>query len=161
MTLSRIRESLNSICFGGPFGIIKHMEKIEKAIMFIYRQHSGKNQFFVLNRKRGDKVVLTGHVEEGETPKQTAFRETIEEIAVKPINILDLKVKSIVKLENNSKLSTEHAFLVKIPDREVEYLKGKERHHWHTLNKLKNILSYNNQKKAIKKIKKVLTISKS
>ncbi len=134
------------------------MKKVEKAMMFVYREKNGKEEFFVLDRKAGDKVVLTGHVEKGERPKETAIREVKEEIEVEPIKVTDLKVKSTVILESDSKISTEYSFLVKIPNQDVKYLNGKEKHLWCSINELEETLSYPNQKKSLSKIRKLFLI---
>jgi 8-oxo-dGTP pyrophosphatase MutT (NUDIX family) len=132
------------------------MIKVHKALMFIYRMNNGRKEFFVLNRKAGDHVVLTGHQEKGETIKDTAIRETIEEIEIKPMKVKDLNEINTVVLEGGTKESTEHAFLIEIPNKEVKYLKGKEEHSWCEVDRLERVLSYNHQKKVAKYIKKIL-----
>jgi 8-oxo-dGTP pyrophosphatase MutT (NUDIX family) len=129
------------------------MKKVRKALMFIYRIRDGQREFFVLDRKSGDHVVLTGHQEKGETIKETAIRETIEEIEVEPLNIEEVDEVNTVILENGGKESKEYPFLIEIPNKDVEYLKGKEKHSWHRTDELENILTYSHQKKVIKKIR--------
>jgi 8-oxo-dGTP pyrophosphatase MutT (NUDIX family) len=131
------------------------MKKVHKALMFIYRINNGKKEFFVLNRKKSDHVILTGHQEKGETIKETAIRETIEELEVEPIKVKDLNEINTVILENGTKKSTEHAFLIEIPNKEVEYLKGKEEHSWCEVNRLEKVLSYDHQKKVARKIESI------
>jgi len=63
------------------------MKKVVKVLMFVFRNNNGKKEFFVLHRKRGDRVVLTGHVGDvfkGESLEQAALREVKEELGVDP-----------------------------------------------------------------------------
>lgn len=123
--------------------------------MYVYRDNNGKKEFFVLHRKRRDNVILTGHVEY-ETLKQTAKRETIEELGIEPISVIDLDISVDVKMQERGEniISTEHAFLIQIPNKDVYFLEGDEKHKWHSLEKLYNILTYPNQKEPLSKIKK-------
>ena len=50
------------------------MERFVKVLMYVYRDNNGKKEFFVLHRKKGDIVALTGHVEtEDENLEQMVF----------------------------------------------------------------------------------------
>ncbi|KPJ55038.1 hypothetical protein AMJ47_01970 [Parcubacteria bacterium DG_72] len=130
-------------------------DKIVKVLMYIYRDNNGKKEFFVLHRKRGDVVVLTGHVED-ETPEQAAVREVEEELGVKPQNILNLKMFSNVYIKEKDKQSREHAFLIKIPNKDVHFLEADEQHQWHSLQELPKVLTYPNQKQPLAKITQIL-----
>ncbi len=139
------------------------MKKVVKVIMYIYRNNKGKKEFFTLHRKRGDCVVLTGHVGDkeetkNESLKDAAERETIEELGVKPISIIDLKTKVYVKIPRNNTAGYEHAFLIQIPNKDVHFLEGEEKHKWHTLEQLHKVLTYPNQKEPLDKIKKCLKL---
>lgn len=136
------------------------MKDIVKVIMYIYRNNEGKKEFFVLHRKRGDSVVLTGHVGDEEEIKNESLRdavkrETIEELGVEPISIIDLKMKIYVEIEENNEAGYEHAFLIQIPNKDVCFLEGKEKHRWHLLEELDAVLTYSNQKKPLNKIKEL------
>jgi len=134
------------------------MKKVIKALMYVYRENNGKKEFFVLHRKIKDAVILTGHVEDGESLEGAAKRETIEELGVEPIAIINLSMKVDVELEKNGEdiLSTEHAFLIKIPNEDVHFPEGDEEHKWHLLDELYDVLSYDNQKNPLDKIKNLL-----
>ena len=133
------------------------MKDIVKVIMYIYRDNKRKKEFFVLHRKIGDSVVLTGHVGDeekikNESLKDAAKRETIEELGVEPMNIIDLKTKIYVEIKENNEAGYEHAFLIQIPNKDVYFLEGNEKNRWHSLEELDTILTYSNQKKPLKSI---------
>ena len=133
------------------------MIKVNKAIMYVYRVNERK-EFFILHRKRNDVVTLTGHIEKGESNIEAARRETIEELGVEPIKITDLNIKTDVLLEKNGEkiLSIEHAFLIEIPNKDVHFLEANEKHRWHTLDELYDVLTYPNQREPLNKIKEII-----
>ena len=133
------------------------MIKVNKAIMYVYRVNERK-EFFILHRKRNDAVTLTGHIEKGESNIEAARRETIEELGVEPIKITDLNIKTDVLLEKNGEkiLSIEHAFLIEIPNKDVHFLEASEKHRWHTLDELYDVLTYPNQREPLNKIKEII-----
>ena len=133
------------------------MIKVNKAIMYVYRANERK-EFFILHRKRNDVVTLTGHIEKGESNIEAARRETIEELGVEPIKITDLNIKTDVLLEKNGEkiLSIEHAFLIEIPNKDVHFLEASEKHRWHTLDELYDVLTYPNQREPLNKIKEII-----
>ena len=133
------------------------MRKVVKVLMYVYRDNSGKKEFFVLHRKKGDVVVLTGHVGDfikDETIEQAAAREAEEELGVKPEKILKLDMFVDVIIPEKQVESREHAFLIKIPNKDVHFLEGDERHQWHSFRELSQVLTYSNQKKPLVNIKK-------
>jgi len=139
------------------------MRRVVKVIMYIYRDNDGRKEFFILHRKRNDVVTLTGHVADSEeikdeSIKDAARRETIEELGVEPISVIDLEMNIEVEMEERGKdiISVEHSFLVQIPNKDVHFLEGDEKHQWHTINELYNTLTYPNQKKPLDKIKELI-----
>ena len=135
------------------------MKKVVKVIMYVYRNNNGKKEFFVLYRKRGDVVVLTGHVGDfikDETLEQTAAREIKEELGVDPQNILNLSMFENVIISEKKVESKEHAFLIEIPNKNVHFLEGDEKHQWHSLEELFKVLTYSNQKNPLSKIAQIL-----
>jgi 8-oxo-dGTP pyrophosphatase MutT (NUDIX family) len=127
------------------------MKQVTKVIMFVWRRHDGQKEFFVLHRHKGDKVVLTGHVGDHEefrheTIEQAARRETIEELGVEPLNLQYLQKSWQVDLAPARIKSTEHAFLVEIPNQDVHFLEGDDPHQWHSLSELPDVLTYPHQK---------------
>lgn len=131
------------------------MERVRKVMMFVYRIHNKEKQFFVLKRRSGDTVVLSGHIGDivlDESPEEAVRREIMEELGVKPLRIKDLDYSTEVVLEKYPKVCEEHAFLVEIPDREVHFLEGPEPHEWLCFEDLPRALSYESQRNAVDKI---------
>lgn len=69
------------------------MKKVRKVLMFVWRDNNDKREFFVLYRKKGDRVVLTGHIGDfikNETKEEAARREVKEELGIEPLEIENL-----------------------------------------------------------------------
>ena len=131
------------------------MEKVTKVLMYIYRRNSGKIEFFVQDHHAGYFSVLSGHVGDNipdETLADAARRETVEELGVEPISVKDLDFCETVELPKHNKISTENAFLIEIPNKDVHYLEGDEKHIWVSPDKLVETLTFQHQKKAAEKI---------
>jgi len=135
------------------------MQKVTKILMYAYRVNNGQREFFVQHNHNGYQNVLSGHVGDhiaNETLEQAARRETIEELGVEPISVTDLNHKEVVELPQWDKLSTEWAFLIEIPNKEVHFLEGNEEHRWYTLDQLEEALTFPNHQRAVPKIKAIL-----
>lgn len=135
------------------------MKKVIKVLMYVYREKNDKKEFFVLHRERGDIVVLTGHVGDvvqNESLEQAVQREIKEELGVESKNIINLNINIPVEIKEDNTLSTEHAFLIEIPDKNIRFLEGDEKHKWHSLEELFKVLTYSNQKEPLLKIKEIL-----
>ena len=69
------------------------------------------------------KISEEGRVQEGETPKEAAKREVVEELGVFPKNIIDLEYEIKVLIKSDKELSLEHAFLIEVPsNKNIKYL---------------------------------------
>lgn len=135
------------------------MKKATKVLMYVYKKKNEEKEFFVLHRKKGDVVVLTGHIGDvvpNESFEQAVKREIKEELGVEVKNIINLDISTIAKIKEDNTLSTEHAFLIEIPDKNVRFLEGDEEHKWHPLEELSKVLTYPNQKEPLRKIKEIL-----
>jgi len=136
------------------------MNKAVKVLMFVWREKEERKEFFVLHRKRGDIVVLTGHVGDivaGESLEQAVEREIKEELGVKPKSVVNLCMAIEVVIEEKNLISREHAFLVEISNnKEVKFLEADEKHAWYSLEDLSKVLTYPNQKQPLDKIKEIL-----
>jgi len=67
------------------------------------------------------------------------------------LKIVDLKDSVEVEIKKGKEeiLSREHAFLIEIPNKEVHFLEADEKHQWHSLKELSDVLTYSNQKQFL------------
>jgi len=65
------------------------MRKQKSAGIVLFRNDSGKNEFLLLNYPQGHWDFIKGKVEQGETPHETALRETKEETGISDIEFID------------------------------------------------------------------------
>ena len=131
------------------------MKEVTKVLLYIFRRNEGRIEFFVQHNRDGFNNVLSGHVGDniiGETFEAAARRETVEELGVEAISVTNLEHKEIVTLKRWNKLSTEWAFLIEIPNKDVHYLDSDEKHSWVTLGQLEDALTFPNHKSAVPKI---------
>lgn len=136
---------------------------VNKVMMFIYRNHNGEKQFYMLyrpNMPAKDSVVPTGHIGDeiaGEKPMDAAIRELKEELGAEPLSIkeLDYKVETLLNL--GLKRSIEQAFLIEVADRDYPFLEYEGvNHSWHNLDELEKLLTYDSQFSATTEIRSVL-----
>ena len=65
------------------------MREQKSAGIVLFRNASNKNEFLLLNYPQGHWYFVKGKVEEGETPHETALRETKEETGISDIEFID------------------------------------------------------------------------
>jgi len=65
------------------------MREQKSTGIVLFRNDSGKNEFLLLNYPQGHWDFIKGKVEEGETPHETALRETKEETGISDIEFID------------------------------------------------------------------------
>jgi len=65
------------------------MREQKSAGIVLFRNDSGKNEFLLLNYPQGHWDFVKGKVEQGETPHETALRETKEETGISDIEFID------------------------------------------------------------------------
>ena len=65
------------------------MREQKSAGIVLFRNDSGKNEFLLLNYPQGHWDFIKGKVEQGETPHETALRETKEETGISDIEFID------------------------------------------------------------------------
>ena len=64
------------------------MREQKSAGIVLFRNASNKNEFLLLNYPQGHWDFVKGKVEEGETPHETALRETKEETGISDIEFI-------------------------------------------------------------------------
>jgi len=65
------------------------MREQKSTGIVLFRNDSGKNEFLLLNYPQGHWDFIKGKVEQGETPHETALRETKEETGISDIEFID------------------------------------------------------------------------
>jgi len=65
------------------------MREQKSTGIVLFRNDSGKNEFLLLNYPQGHWDFVKGKVEDGETPHETALRETKEETGISDIEFID------------------------------------------------------------------------
>jgi len=65
------------------------MREQKSAGIVLFRNASNKNEFLLLNYPQGHWDFVKGKVEQGETPHETASRETKEETGISDIEFID------------------------------------------------------------------------
>jgi len=80
------------------------MREQKSAGIVLFRSASNKNEFLLLNYPQGHWDFIKGKVEEGETPHETALRETKEETDISDIEFIDGFKESV---EYNFKFKNE------------------------------------------------------
>ena len=65
------------------------MREQKSAGIVLFRNASNKNEFLLLNYPQGHWDFVKGKVERGETPHETALRETKEETGISNIEFVD------------------------------------------------------------------------
>ena len=108
------------------FNGIKKYFKRKPAIQDILRETTAGGVVFRRNKKGDVEILLAqdakdrwtipkGHIEPGETPRQTAEREITEETGLKEMDVLDHlgKTQFRYRRQNSLVLMTMHVFLVR------------------------------------------------
>ncbi len=136
----------------------KMPKRVTKVVLFAYRKHEGDYEFFLVTHDFGT-VALTGHVgdvHKHESLSEAAIRETQEEVGVLPLSIVDLGMKVEVELARWEVISTEHAFLVELPDRDFVFLEQPVPSRWVKISDLEAALDFENQRRAVPLIRRHL-----
>jgi len=71
------------------------MREQKSAGIVLFSNTSNKNEFLLLNYPQGHWDFVKGKVEQGETPHETALRETKEETGISVIEFIDVIEESV------------------------------------------------------------------
>jgi len=98
------------------------MREQKSAGIVLLRNDSGKNEFLLLNYPQGHWDFIKGKVEQGETPHETALRETKEETGISDIEFIDGFEESVeydFKFKNEDIHKTVVFFLAKTNEKKI------------------------------------------
>ena len=98
------------------------MREQKSVGIVLFRNDSGKNEFLLLNYPKGHWDFVKGKVEEGETPHETALRETKEETGISDIKFIDGFEESVeydFRFKNEDIHKTVVFFLAKTNEKKI------------------------------------------
>jgi len=98
------------------------MREQKSTGIVLFRNDSGKNEFLLLNYPQGHWDFIKGKVEEGETPHETALRETKEETGISDIEFIDSFEESVeynFRFKNEDIHKTVVFFLAKTNEKKI------------------------------------------
>lgn len=140
------------------------MEKREQCYGFILVPENDFNKFLILERRGspGDWTFPKGHHEEGETPLQTAKRETKEESGVEDIKVLDFNLiheEYKIKKGNEESLKYNDYFIGLVKDEKVKItiqIEEIQSYKWVSYKEAIDSFKYETRKNALREAKKYL-----
>ncbi len=94
--------------------VIKEVSREPTAGGIIYRRGSSGIEILLVQDSKDRWTIPKGHIEEGETPRQTAEREMREEVGLKKMRVGDFlgKINFRYRRENSLVLITQEVFLI-------------------------------------------------
>jgi len=98
------------------------MREQKSAGIVLFRNASNKNEFLLLNYPQGHWDFVKGKIEQGETPYETASRETKEETGISDIVFIDGFEESVeynFKFKNEDIHKTVIFFLAKTNEKKI------------------------------------------
>jgi len=98
------------------------MREQKSAGIVLFRSDSNKNEFLLLNYPQGHWDFIKGKVEPGETPYETASRETKEETGISDIEFIDGFEESVeynFRFKNEDIHKTVVFFLAKTNEKKI------------------------------------------
>ena len=98
------------------------MREQKSAGIVLFRSDSSKNEFLLLNYPQGHWDFIKGKVEPGETPYETASRETKEETGISDIEFIDGFEESVeynFRCKNEDIHKTVVFFLAKTNEKKI------------------------------------------
>ena len=121
------------------------MDALKKIWVIVYRLNDSKLELVLLkpNPEPGmnyDFYVITGVVEQNETYKQAALRETLEEIGVKPIHIFNLEQTITYTDKFSKKVIKEKCFAVQVNNSELTLNEEHISYKWVSMNEFEKMI---------------------
>jgi len=133
----------------------------------LYRKTNTKTQYLLLKRTstlRRFWQPITGGIEKGETKTQALKREIQEETGINNLtkiikNVHHYEFWDLFKQENRQRLIKEYAFGVEVsPNEKITISREHTEHKWCTFQEALKLLKYEENKEALKKLNKILSL---
>ena len=135
------------------------MREQKSAGIVLFRNDSDKNEFLLLNYPQGHWDFVKGKVEQGETPHETALRETKEETGITNIEFIDGFEES-VEYDFRFKKEDIHKkvifFLAKTNEKNIKLSHEHNDYLWLEYNDVLKKTTFENAKNVLTKANKFL-----
>ena len=136
------------------------MREQKSAGIVLFRNDSDKNEFLLLNYPQGHWDFVKGKVEQGETPHETALRETKEETGITNIEFIDGFEES-VEYDFRFKKEDIHKkvifFLAKTNEKNIKLSHEHNDYFWLEYNDALKKTTFENAKNVLTKANKFLS----
>jgi len=127
-------------------------EPLSGGVVF-RRNKKGKIEFLLIQDSKDRWTIPKGHIEEGETARQTAGREVMEETGLKEVRVYDWlgKINFQYRRQNSLVLMTQQIYLVAAKGdtddiQKEDWMNGIG---WHESNKALDLIEYDDISKAM------------
>ena len=136
------------------------MREQKSAGIVLFRNASAKNEFLLLNYPQGHWDFVKGKIEQGETPRETALRETKEETGISDIEFIDGFEES-VEYDFRFKKEDIHKkvifFLAKTDEKNIKLSHEHNDYIWLEYNDALKKTTFENAKNVLSKANKFLS----
>ena len=136
------------------------MREQKSAGIVLFRNASNKSEFLLLNYPQGHWDFVKGKVEEGETPHETALRETKEETGISDIKFIDGFEESVeydFRFKNEDIHKTVVFFLAKTNEKNVRLSHEHNDYIWLEYNDALKKTTFENAKNVLSKANEFLS----
>lgn len=120
----------------------------------VYRRAAGQIELLLIQDRFGWWTMPKGHIEPGETPRQAAEREVLEETGVRAQVVADLPAVHYVFWQNGSRIDKfVHCYLMTLPSdagAPVPQLEEIRKAAWVSIDRLDDLPQYGNNQPVIR-----------
>lgn len=141
--------------------LVKKMDE-ESAGVVIFRKEEDKLYYLILHYPAGHYEFAKGHIEPGETAKDAALRETVEETTINDLEFLDFEEKISYYYSKDGKPIQKQVifFLAQTQTKDVSTSFEHTGFEWLEYEKASKRVTYDNAKKILEKADKFLRSGK-
>jgi len=135
------------------------MREQKSAGIVLFRNASNKNEFLLLNYPQGHWDFIKGKVEQGETPYETASRETKEETGISDIEFIDGFEESVeydFRFNNENIHKKVIFFLAKTSEKKIKLSHEHNDYLWLGYSDALKKITFRNAKNVLSKANKFL-----